>query len=168
MPSTHSCPFSESGNPCLPTLANPASDELPSSHQAIQLCSQVMSTIASDPRNSWRPQKDVPNGVVIKIVRGHQIRRFTLERSSSFAQLERQITARFGLTGRFRLRYEDDESEMCKAHVPPLPIPLICRKSAASTRTSSDELRVGLGADSACAARVPAVMACSGIRDAAA
>ena len=72
-----------------------------------------MSTIGSDPRNSWRPQKDVPNGVVIKIVRGHQIRRFTLEPSSSFAQLERQITARFGLTGRFRLRYEDDESEMC-------------------------------------------------------
>jgi hypothetical protein len=26
---------------------------------------------------------------------------------------ERQITARFGLTVRFRLRYEDDESEMC-------------------------------------------------------
>ena len=65
-----------------------------------------MSTIGSDPRNSWRPH--VPNRVVIKIVRDHQIRRFTLEPGSSFAQLERQITARFGLTGRFRLRYEDD------------------------------------------------------------
>ncbi len=41
----------------------PTSDELPSSHQshqAIQLCSQVMSTIGSDPRNSWRPHQDDP------------------------------------------------------------------------------------------------------------
>jgi hypothetical protein len=90
---TQSCLFSESGNPSFPA----SRFATPSSHQAIQLCSQVMSTIGFDPRNSWRPQN-----------RDHEIRRFTLEPSSSFAQLERQITARFGLTGRFRLRYEDD------------------------------------------------------------
>jgi hypothetical protein len=51
--------------------------------------------------------------LAVKIILDDDVRRFTVPPRTSFAELQQQIISRFELAERVRLRYKDDESEMC-------------------------------------------------------
>ena len=66
---------------------------------------------AKIPASGMEPACD--GALAIKIILDDDVRRFTVPPRTSFAELQQQIISRFELAERVRLRYKDDESEMC-------------------------------------------------------